>query len=59
MMTMAELTDLFSRVMRERPALTGDRNVALFIQDSIEIVRQRPAPPTRRLPFAPVDVNDR
>ena len=39
---MAELTDLFSRVMRERPALTGDRNVALFIQDSIEIVRQQP-----------------
>lgn len=59
MITMAALTELFSQVMRERPELHGNRAVNLFIQDSIEILRQRPQQPSARPPFAPVDVNDR
>lgn len=41
-MTLAELTALMSRVLRDRPELQGDRKVELFIQDCIEAVRDRP-----------------
>lgn len=46
-MTLAELTALYSRVLRERPELQGDRKVDLFIQDCIEVLRDRaPAKPS-------------
>lgn len=51
-MTLADLTALYSKVLRERPELQGDRNVDLFIQDCIEELRNRPTPPS---PKAPVD----
>ncbi|MEO9297548.1 hypothetical protein [Devosia alba] len=40
-LSLAELTALFSEVLRERPELQGNRAVELFIQDCIEVLRDR------------------
>ena len=58
MIRMDDLTALFSRVLRERPELQGNRAVDLFIQDNIEIVRRYPQRPEPRPPLAPVDLDD-
>ncbi|MGV8856249.1 MAG: hypothetical protein ACOH2L_16585 [Devosia sp.] len=61
-MTLADLTALYSTVMRERKDLQGDRNVELFIQACIEEqrrqdARRRPERAGDRPPLAPVDLD--
>lgn len=46
-LSLADQTALFSKVLRERPELQGNRAVDLFIQDCIEVLRDRaPAKPS-------------
>ena len=49
--SLAALTELMSKVGRDKPALVGDRNVTLFIQACIEEARNLPM---ERPPRAPV-----
>lgn len=53
--TLAELTDLMSKVGRKHPELVQDRNVALFIEACIEEAKTLPQD---RAPIAPVDVSE-
>ncbi len=57
-MTLAELTDLYSIVLRRRPDLRGVRDVDLFIQDCIDELKSRPERPREPRPLVPVDLID-
>lgn len=58
-MTLAELTALYSKVLRARPELQGNRAVDIYIQDCIEEVRRQEAGrPKERAPIAPVDFSE-
>jgi len=54
-LSLAELTAIYSRVLRERPELQGNRAVDLFIQDCIDELKARPERQGERPPLAPVD----
>lgn len=58
-MTLAALTALYSKVLRARPELQGNRAVDLFIQDCIdEQRRQEAGRPKERAPLAPCDFSE-